>query len=540
MRLLTIKFYIMLGIILGTSTLYAQSSEQVLIDVVSPSRTTIKKAITALGELGSTEALEVLEALQENRLRRDADGNPFMLIADDSKVLNLLTRQTVEVDSVGELARPIINNSVRRILLPTLASIRLESSDDDVRLKAANELNKRPNAKAIPLIEVALAKEQNASVKSLLLVALAQTQLQSDDPEVVIQAIEAIGESGNTDLKLKLEEFVEKDDEGNYYEPNEAIVVAATGALDVLESRQAIVNQVGNLFYGLSLGSILLLAALGLAITFGLMGVINMAHGEMIMLGAYSVYFVQSLFEQYLPDYMSWYLLASVPVAFGVTGFIGIVIEQTIIRFLYGRQLETLLATWGISLILIQTVRLIFGAQNVEVANPEWLSGGFEVLHGLVIPYSRMAIILFAGFTVVLTWFLIQRTPLGLQVRAVTQNRSMASCMGIATTRVDMWTFGLGSGLAGLAGVALSQVGNVGPEMGQAYIVDSFMVVVLGGVGKIAGAVAGGMGLGVVNKFLEPATGAVLGKILVLVFIILFIQKRPQGIFALKGRVVEN
>jgi urea transport system permease protein len=223
-----------------------------------------------------------------------------------------------------------------------------------------------------------------------------------------------------------------------------------------------------------------------------------------------------------------------------VTGFIGIVIEQTIIRFLYGRPLETLLATWGISLILIQTVRLIFGAQNVEVANPDWLSGGFELLHGLVIPYSRLAIILFAGFTVFLAWFLIQRTPLGLQVRAVTQNRSMASCMGIATNRVDMWTFGLGSGLAGLAGVALSQVGNVGPELGQAYIVDSFMVVVLGGVGKIAGAVAGGMGLGVVNKFLEPATGAVLGKILVLVFIILFIQKRPQGIFALKGRAVEN
>jgi len=538
--MLAIHFCMMLGIILVTSSAHAQASEQLLIDVVAPSRTTIKKAIGALGELGSAEALEILEALKENRLRRDVEGNPFMLTDDESKVLNLLTKEIVEVGSLGDLSRPIINNSVRRILLPTLASMSLASSDEDVRFKAAYELNKRPNAEAIPFIEAAIAKETNAEVKSLLLVALAQTQLQSDDSEVVVRAIVAIGESGNTDLKLKLEEFIEKDDEGNYYESNEAVVAAATNALDALESRQAIVSQVGNLFYGLSLGSILLLAALGLAITFGLMGVINMAHGEMIMLGAYSVYFVQSLFERFLPDYLNWYLLAAVPVAFVVTGFIGIVIEQTIIRFLYGRPLETLLATWGISLILIQTVRLIFGAQNVEVANPEWLSGGFELLHGLVIPYSRMAIILFAGFTVVLTWFLIQRTPLGLQVRAVTQNRAMASCMGIATTRVDMWTFGLGSGLAGLAGVALSQVGNVGPELGQAYIVDSFMVVVLGGVGKIAGAVAGGMGLGVVNKFLEPATGAVLGKILVLVFVILFIQKRPQGIFALKGRVVEN
>jgi urea transport system permease protein len=540
MRKLAIHFCMMLGIILVTSSAHAQSTEQLLMDVVSPSRATIKKAIRALGDLGSAEALEALEALKENRLRRDAEGNPFLLTDDESKVLNLLTKEMAELGSVGELFRPIINNSVRRILLPTLASMRLSSPDEDVRMKAATELNKRPNTDAIPFIKAAVEKETNASVKSLLLVALAQTQLQSDEPEVVIQAIVAIGESGNTGLKLRLEEFIEKDGEGKYYETNEGIVAAATHALDVLESRQAIVNQVGNLFYGLSLGSILLLTALGLAITFGLMGVINMAHGEMIMLGAYSVYFVQTVFEQFLPDYMNWYLLAAVPVAFSVTGFIGIVIEQTIIRFLYGRPLETLLATWGISLILIQTVRLIFGAQNVEVANPDWLSGGFELLHGLVIPYSRLAIILFAGFTVFLAWFLIQRTPLGLQVRAVTQNRSMASCMGIATNRVDMWTFGLGSGLAGLAGVALSQVGNVGPELGQAYIVDSFMVVVLGGVGKIAGAVAGGMGLGVVNKFLEPATGAVLGKILVLVFIILFIQKRPQGIFALKGRAVEN
>jgi urea transport system permease protein len=288
------------------------------------------------------------------------------------------------------------------------------------------------------------------------------------------------------------------------------------------------------------LGSILILAALGLAITFGLMGVINMAHGEMIMLGAYGAYVVQNLFERFLPEYFDWYILAAIPVAFCFTFIVGMIVEQTVIRFLYGRPLETLLATWGISLLLIQTVRLIFGAQNVEVANPDWLSSGVELAHGLVLPYSRIAIVFFAGLVVTLVWFLLQKTSLGLQLRAVTQNRSMAMCMGISSSRVDMWTFGLGSGVAGLAGVALSQLGNVGPELGSAYIVDSFMVVVLGGVGKIAGSVAGGLSLGVVNKFLEPATGAVLGKILVLVFIILFIQKRPQGMFALKGRSAEG
>jgi urea transport system permease protein len=294
---------------------------------------------------------------------------------------------------------------------------------------------------------------------------------------------------------------------------------------------------VGSLLHGLSLASVLLFVALGLAVTFGLLGVINMAHGEMLMLGAYATYSVQTFFQAHLPGAMGYYLFAAIPIAFIVTMVVGVVLERTVIRFLYGRPLETLLATWGISLGLIQTVRLMFGAQNVSVANPDWLAGGLEIAHGLVLPYARIGVVAFVVVVSAGVWFLLQRTRLGLEVRAVTQNRSMAACMGISTARVDALMFGLGSGIAGLGGVALSQLGNVGPELGQGYIIDSFMVVVLGGVGRLAGAVAAALGLGVVNKLLEPLAGAVLGKIAVLVFIILFIQRRPQGLFALKGRV---
>jgi len=265
-----------------------------------------------------------------------------------------------------------------------------------------------------------------------------------------------------------------------------------------------------------------------------------MAHGEMLMLGAYSTFIVQNLFKEFLPSFFDWYLIVSIPIAFIVSASIGVLLERSIIRHLYGRPLETLLATWGISLILIQSVRLIFGAQNVAVANPSFLSGGIEVFHGVVLPFNRIAILIFVVFVVVSVWTLLQKTSLGLQVRAVTQNREMASCMGISTHKIDMYTFGLGSGVAGLGGLALSQIGNVGPELGQLYIVDSFMVVVTGGVGKIAGTVAGALGLGILNKFMEPVAGAVLGKIIVLVLIIVLIQKRPQGLFAPKGRMVDN
>ncbi|RYF59914.1 MAG: urea ABC transporter permease subunit UrtB, partial [Comamonadaceae bacterium] len=327
--------------------------------------------------------------------------------------------------------------------------------------------------------------------------------------------------------------------DGTFAESDERVREAAARAVAAIDRHQQTVAWAGHLFYGLSLGSVLLLAALGLAITFGLMGVINMAHGELLMIGAYVTYVTQVLFRQWLPGWMDWYVLAALPAAFFITAMVGMVLERTVIRWLYGRPLETLLATWGISLMLMQGVRTLFGAQNVEVSNPSWMSGGVTVLGGLVLTYNRMAIIVFAVLVVAFVWLLLNHTRLGLFVRAITQNRRMADCVGVPTGRVDMLAFGLGAGIAGLAGVALSQLGNVGPDLGRAYIVDSFMVVVLGGVGQLAGTVIAAFSLGTINKFIEPYSGAVLAKIMILVLIVLVVQKRPQGLFAPRGRSVE-
>ncbi|MCB2023786.1 MAG: urea ABC transporter permease subunit UrtB, partial [Ottowia sp.] len=332
------------------------------------------------------------------------------------------------------------------------------------------------------------------------------------------------------DIKLLLNEQLSHEDDPK-------VKAAIQAAIAKINEGLAWGDRLGVLFTGASLGSILLLAALGLAITYGLMGVINMAHGELIMIGAYATYMMQVVFQRYLPESaFGWYLVAAVPVSFLASALVGAVLERGVIRFLYGRPLETLLATWGISLVLIQSVRSLFGAQNVGVENPSWMSGGWQVLPNLMLPYNRLVIIGFAAVVLAGVAFLISRTRLGLFVRGVTQNRPIASCMGVNTARIDTYAFALGSGIAGLAGCALSQVGNVGPDLGQSYIVDSFMVVVLGGVGQLAGTVYAALGLGLANKLLEGWTGAVLAKIAVLVFIIVFIQKRPQGIFALKGR----
>jgi urea transport system permease protein len=472
-------------------------------------------------------------------LRVDEAGTLYVLSEDGSTAHDAVSGAPASVD-INQLRTPIVSNVVRRTLAAVLGQLQLQSPNANVRLAAAEELTKRPRADAVEPIRTALKKESDVRVRTTLELALAQMQLSSDDPKVRLEAIVMISESGNLGLKSRLEALVAQQEDGSFTEPDLAVRQAAANALASFARIQFLISTVGNLFYGISLGSILLLAALGLAITFGLMGVINMAHGEMIMLGAYATYVMQRLFQAYAPEAFDWYLLTAIPAAFVVCAATGMLLERGVIRFLYGRPLETLLATWGISLALIQSVRVFFGAQNVEVANPSWLSGGAEVLYGLVLPYSRLAIIAFVILVVALMWVLLQRTPLGLQVRAVTQNRPMAACMGIAASRIDMWTCGVGSGLAGLGGVALSQIGNVGPELGQSYIIDSFMVVVLGGVGNIAGTVVGGLGLGLVNKFLEPVAGAVLGKIAVLIFIVLFIQRRPQGLFALKGRMAEG
>ena len=317
-----------------------------------------------------------------------------------------------------------------------------------------------------------------------------------------------------------------------------AVAQQAAAAVTSISNSLALWDLVQNAWYGVSLGSVLLLAAIGLAITFGVMGVINMAHGEMVMLGAYVTFMIQEAMRQNNPALLGWSLVIAVPLAFIFTGLIGIIIERTVIRFLYGRPLETLLATWGISLILQQAVRTIFGPTNREVSAPSWMSGAFEVGH-LTITYNRLWIICFALAVFFALQAMLRFTRLGLEVRAVTQNRAMASAMGIRTGRIDALTFGLGSGIAGIAGVALSQIDNVSPNLGQGYIIDSFMVVVFGGVGNLWGTLVAAMSLGIANKFLEPIAGAVLAKIAILVLLILFIQKRPRGLFALKGRAVE-
>ena len=541
-KILTQFFGVFVFLVMGLlsfSIVEANDYELALKDLGNKSRTKIKKAIKELGNQGNPTALPALQALKANLLRISDDGILIILNESGDKGHNALSKKQVDLKPLN-LRKPRINNSIRRVLSSTIGKLQLQSSDPNIRLAAAEQLLKKPSSGLVELVEKALTKETNDEIREVFFLVLAKEGLKSDDKEKRLESLKIIKKFGNNDFKNVLERLLRKNEKGEFLESDSEVRDSAKKVLSSIGGRQFFITQIANLFYGMSLGSILLLAALGLAITFGLMGVINMAHGEMLMIGAYSTFVIQNLFRDYLPNLFDWYLIAAIPTAFIVSGFVGIIMERSVIRHLYGRPLETLLATWGISLVLIQTVRLIFGAQNVEVANPSYLSGGIQAFNGVVLPFNRIAIIIFVIFVVILVWTLLQKSSLGLQVRAVTQNRGMASCVGISTRKIDMYTFGLGSGVAGLGGVALSQVGNVGPELGQQYIVDSFMVVVLGGVGKIAGTVAGAMGLGVLNKFLEPVAGAVLGKILVLVLIIIVIQKRPQGLFALKGRMVDD
>jgi urea transport system permease protein len=506
-----------------------------LAGLASTDASEVSAAIVKAANRGDARALPALRALDAGTLRFDAQKQ--LLIKSESGALSDASTGAPAA-ARGKLEEPASDNEVRRALSPALASLSLSAPSAAVRLKAARELG-RPSAEIVPILRRVLAKETDSEVKIALSLALAPADIASDNPADRIRALEAIRAAADATFRSDIEHLTSRGPDGNYVEPDASVRSAAADALSAIETRQFLINSVGNTFYGLSLGSVLILCALGLAITFGLMGVINMAHGEMMMIGAYTSFVVQNFFISHLPAHLDWYVAVAVPVAFVVSGAVGVLMERTVIRHLYGRPLETLLATWGISLLLIQTVRLIFGAQNVTVANPKWLSGGVEILPQVVLTYSRLAVIAFSIVVVLFVWALMQKTRLGLEVRAVTQNRSMAAAMGISTRRVDIWTFGIGSGVAGLGGVALSQLGNVGPELGQGYIIDSFMVVVLGGVGKLAGTIAGGLGLGLVNKYLEPLAGAVLGKIFILGFIIVFIQRRPQGIFALKGRAAE-
>ena len=433
--------------------------------------------------------------------------------------------------SVPDDAEDIVNNNrMRGEFDAALAALQLLSPDAAQRRAAIEALKEDTDEARLPLIEKALALEKDTRLQAQLEAIRARILLASPSAERRLEAAQYLAHSGNPATRTVLLEQLRQ-------EADPQVKAAIQSALTAVEERLQWGEKLAALFSGLSLGSILLLVALGLAITYGLMGVINMAHGELIMIGAYATYVVQGVFQRHLPESaFGWYLVAAVPVAFLASALVGAVLERGVIRFLYGRPLETLLATFGISLILQQLVRTIFGAQNVGLENPPWMSGGWQLLPNLTLPWNRIVIVLFAAAVVAGVAWAVARTRLGLFVRGVTQNRPIAACMGVNTARVDTYAFALGSGIAGLAGCALSQVGNVGPDLGQSYIVDSFMVVVLGGVGQLAGTVYAALGLGVLNKLLEGWTGAVLAKIAVLAFIIVFIQKRPQGIFALKGR----
>ena len=478
--------------------------------------------------------IELIIALQDGRVAADSSKRAFIENGDKLVAVDPDAPAAADAPTPDEPRKLRLNNRLRGLVDTALASHQLLAADEKLRLAAAQQLQKSARPAQLPLLTQQVASEQNDSVRSALGLALANLQLVDTSPTVRLAAVRLLGETGDPLARTRLETLLEPN-----VESDATVRLAAETSLAQVKRKLMIGEILGQAFSGMSLGSILLLAALGLAITFGLLGVINMAHGEMLMLGAYSTYVVQLMFQRYAPGAIEFYPLIALPVAFFVTACIGMALERTIIRHLYGRPLETLLATWGISLMLIQLIRVVFGAQNVEVANPQWLSGGIQVLPNLVLPYNRIVIIAFALFVVVLTWLLLNKTRLGLNVRAVTQNRNMAACCGVPTGRIDMMAFGLGSGIAGLGGVALSQIGNVGPDLGQSYIIDSFLVVVLGGVGQLAGSVMAAFGLGIANKILEPQIGAVLGKILILALIILFIQKRPQGLFALKGRVID-
>ena len=481
---------------------------------------------------GTIEEFDRLVALiDSDELYRDSTGTTYIL-KNNEKLLRYPDEQVVETWP-GDLSQVTLVNTLRKALNFGQAQAKLKSEESAQRLAAIDILENNLSELNVAQINQLYLHEQNNKVKQRLAQLKARLDFENPDVLVQIQAAKVLTDSNRPEVLALVEQALTQSN------LNPELKAVLADAKSQIKTRIQASEWAGHVFSGFSTASILLLAALGLAITYGLLGVINMAHGELIMIGAYTTYVVQSLFKTYLGSYVDWYLIAAIPAAFLVSALIGMLIERTVIRPLYGRQLETLLATFGVSLILMQLVRMIFGAQNVEVSNISWLSGGIALSPSLMLPYNRIAIIVFTVAVLLLLVYLLNKTRFGLFVRAVTQNRQMARAVGIRSSRIDMLAFGLGSGLAGLAGCALAQVGNVGPDLGQNYIIDAFLVVVVGGVGQVWGAVLAALGLGISGTVLEIGMGAVLAKIILLVLVILFIQKRPQGLFAIKGRFVE-
>jgi urea transport system permease protein len=524
---------LMAGILSATAqSTTAPSFESALARFAADSFSDTEAALGEVAGSGDARAANVVQALQDGRLFFSAGEKKVYIKEGSGTTLDAQTGKPIAGDAPADLKAVRVNNRVRRAIEAALGGLTLLAADPARRLDAAQAVFKSREASALPTLDTAIARETVPKVKQALVEARAAVVLyQADAAEAdKLSAVAVILARGDQDALALLGALPAN--------TPPAVARAATEAIAAVQRQVELWSSVQNAWYGLSLGSVLLLAAIGLAITFGVMGVINMAHGEMVMLGAYVTFVVQELIRTRNPALFDYSLAIALPLAFVFTGAIGILIEQIVIRFLYGRALETLLATWGLSLILQQAVRTTFGPNNREVGAPSWMSGAFE-LGQINITYGRMWIIVLTLVVFVLLLAVLRYTRLGLEVRAVTQNRRMAASMGIRTARIDALTFGLGSGIAGIAGVALSQIDNVSPNLGQSYIIDSFMVVVFGGVGNLWGTLVGAFTLGIANKFLEPYAGAVLGKILILVLIILFIQKRPRGLFALKGRAVE-
>jgi urea transport system permease protein len=518
------------------------STQQPLLDALNNlkqgSMSEREQAITQLAGIGHS-SLGILQALLNGKL--------FTLKSDAKLVIGIDNNQGYDISdavsgtTLGTVERADVNkinltNKLRVSLRKIIGELELSADDPLIRLAAVKAMGNEDDDAVLALLQARAGIEKEATVLKAINVVFLLKEMNSSDKVVRIKAIEMLKEQNNLDVVNRLNVMVEKDEGGNYLETDVEVRNIAKAALIIINSRLQMYSTIETVFFGLSLGAVLVLAAIGLAITFGVMGVINMAHGELMMLGAYTTYVMQQL----MPNHLGISVLLSIPAAFMISALVGIAIERGIIRFLYGRPLETLLATFGVSLILQQSVRSIFSPLNRSVATPEWMSGSWQINDFLSLTWNRFYILVFCLMVFVLLLQILKRTRLGLEVRAVAQNRNMARAMGIPTAKVDALTFGLGSGIAGVAGVALSQITNVGPNLGQAYIVDSFMVVVFGGVGNLWGTLVAGFVLGIANKFLEPFAGAVLAKILVLVFIILFIQKRPRGLFPQKGRAADS
>ncbi|QQR37603.1 urea ABC transporter permease subunit UrtB [Devosia oryziradicis] len=528
-----------LGLSVAALPAYAQIADAELtqlVDALAPGN--YKDRETAIGALvatGDQRVVPILEVLLEGELYVDeATGKVIFTSASSGKgaATDPVTAAELPELADGDRDKVKVNNGLRRVLRTAIGQMTLLSDDGRVRLAAAQSVLRDADPAQLELLDSAISAETDATIKRVMEQARAVIMLKSPDASIedktaAVPVVQAIG--GRDALNTLTTALASAPED---------LKPTIQSAIDGLARDRAVWDIAQNVWFGVSLGSVLLLAAIGLAITFGVMGVINMAHGEMVMLGAYTTFVVQEIIRQNAPELFDWSLAIALPLAFLFTGMVGVIIERGIIRFLYGRPLETLLATWGLSLIIQQAIQRIFTANIREVGNPSWMSGSFD-LGGLAITWNRFYIVIFALVVFVALLAVLKYTAIGLHMRAVTQNRRMASAMGIRTPLVDAMTFGLGSGIAGLAGVALSQIGNVSPNLGQGYIIDSFMVVVFGGVGNLWGTLVGAMSLGIANKFIEPYAGAVLGKIIILVLIILFIQRRPRGLFALKGRSIE-